>query len=178
MSDIKIIDNYLSENDHQKILKFVGGTEMVWYYGNVLPEVYKSECDSYTLSKENASKYNYQNYHVIFEKVFVSKFYNETVADVLVKLNPDALVRVKLNMTHCSEKIIEHGFHCDNDFKNCKTAIYYLNSNDGYTIFENGEKVNSIANRMVMFPSHMKHSGTTCTNTNCRLVLNINYFKD
>ena len=177
MSDIKIIDNYLSKREHQSILKFVFSSEMTWNYGNVLP-VEESENDLYSLSEKTPSKYNFQNYHIIYDRVLYTQFYKEIAGPVLGKLNPDALVKVKLNLTHCSETVMEHGFHCDNNYKNCKTAIYYLNDNDGYTIFENGEKVESISNRLVMFPTYMKHSGTTCTNSNARIVLNINYFKD
>ena len=74
-----------------------------------------------------------------------------------------------------TSKIVEHGFHTDVQYK-CKTGILYLNSNDGYTSFEDGTKVESVENRFVTFDSNIKHSGTTCTNQKVRLVLNINYF--
>ena len=56
------------------------------------------------------------------------------------------------------------------------TSILYLNTNDGYTIFEDGTKIESVENRLVTFDSHIKHSGTSCTNQKVRLVLNMNYF--
>jgi len=74
-----------------------------------------------------------------------------------------------------TSKIVEHSFHIDVPFK-CTTGILYLNSNDGYTSFEDGTKVESVENRFVTFDSGIKHSGTTCTNQKVRLVLNINYF--
>ena len=64
--------------------------------------------------------------------------------------------------------------HTDVSF-DCRTAVYYINSNNGYTYFENGEKVESVANRLVAFPSQMKHGGTTCTDTQTRVVINLNY---
>ena len=42
---------------------------------------------------------------------------------------------------------------------------------------EDGTKVESIANRMVTFPSNMKHKGTSCTDERTRVVINFNYFK-
>ena len=56
------------------------------------------------------------------------------------------------------------------------TAIYYLNTNNGFTKFENGDKVNSVANRIVIFDSNLKHTGTSCTDSYARLLINFNYF--
>ena len=56
-----------------------------------------------------------------------------------------------------------------------KTGIFYLNSNDGYTFFENGEKIKSVENRMVIFPSSLYHAGTTHTDAQYRCVVNMNW---
>ena len=60
---------------------------------------------------------------------------------------------------------------------NPKTAIFYINTNNGYTLFEDGTKVESVENRICIFPYYMKHTGTTCTDKNQRVVININYTK-
>ena len=36
--------------------------------------------------------------------------------------------------------------------------------------------IKSKANRVVTFPANVKHTGTTCTDKNERIVLNINYY--
>ena len=82
--------------------------------------------------------------------------------------------RLKINLNPKAHKVFEHGYHIDINIPS-KTAIFYLNTNDGYTAFETGEKVESVANRLVVFDSNIKHTGTTCTNQKARLVLNINY---
>ena len=56
------------------------------------------------------------------------------------------------------------------------TSILYLNTNDGYTQFENGTKIESIENRLITFPLSYRHTGTTCTNQPFRAVINFNYF--
>ena len=82
---------------------------------------------------------------------------------------------MKLNFIPRTEKIIRHGFHIDTE-EYSKTSILYFNTNDGYTEFEKtGERVQSVANRIVTFDSSEKHLGTTCTNDYARLVLNINW---
>ena len=45
------------------------------------------------------------------------------------------------------------------------------------TIFEDGKKVESVANRMLTFPANMKHTGTSCTDEKTRVVINFNYNK-
>ena len=57
------------------------------------------------------------------------------------------------------------------------TAVFYVNTNNGYTIFESGEKVSSVENRMVIFDSNILHTGTTCTDERVRCVLNFNYYE-
>ena len=59
---------------------------------------------------------------------------------------------------------------------NMMTAIYYVNSNNGYTEFEDGTKVDSVRNRLVTFPSSMKHRGVSQTDTRTRMVINFNWF--
>ena len=61
--------------------------------------------------------------------------------------------------------------------KQWTTSIFYINTNNGYTKFENGEKVESVANRMVTFSTNLKHTGTSCTDERTRVVINFNYFK-
>ena len=46
--------------------------------------------------------------------------------------------------------------HCDCMVPLSITGIYYINTNDGYTAFKDGDKVKSVANRIVLFQS-MEH---------------------
>ena len=60
------------------------------------------------------------------------------------------------------------------------SAIYFVNSNDGYTYFKPQDdksliKVESKKNRLVVFPNGLLHSGTTCTDEGVRVVINFNY---
>ena len=72
--------------------------------------------------------------------------------------------------------IVEHGYHIDLPYPDgFKTAAFYLNTNDGYTKFSNGLKVESIRNRFVEFDGNTPHTGTTCTDSQFRAVINFNY---
>ena len=87
-----------------------------------------------------------------------------------------SLVRIKANLNPRNSKVFTHGFHIDMTFK-CTTGIYYINTNNGYTEFEDGTKIESIRNRFISFPSDMKHTGSTCSDKKMRLLINFNYFQ-
>ena len=70
--------------------------------------------------------------------------------------------------------------HTDVKLKNnekFKTAVYYCNTNNGSTLFQNGKRIDSKANRIVIFDGHQKHCGVDCTDENVRVVINFNYFE-
>ena len=67
--------------------------------------------------------------------------------------------------------------HVDTSKENIKTAVYYCNTNNGSTLFQNGKKVDSKGNRIVIFDGHQKHCGVDCTDENVRVVINFNYFE-
>ena len=93
---------------------------------------------------------------------------------LLDKLDARCLIRIKANLYPNTEILHEHSMHTDYDFSH-SAAILSLNTCNGYTKFEDGTKVESVANRLVTFPQKMKHTGTTCTDEPFRSVINLNY---
>ena len=95
---------------------------------------------------------------------------------IIKKLDVKALLRIKANITMRTPEIIEHGYHTDYPFGGFKTAIFYINTNDGYTQIKNGRRVESVENRLLEFSGELLHTGTTCTDQQCRVVINFDYF--
>jgi hypothetical protein len=56
-----------------------------------------------------------------------------------------------------------------------KVALFYINTNNGYTLFKNGDRVPSVENRMLLFDGSNLHSSVTQTDTKLRINININY---
>ena len=177
IGEIEIIDNFLEEESFE-IVKQILDKDIVWVYNEILPY----EGDDRLLADQT---YNYQYVHsVIHNNEIESGFYHALKqSGVFKKLKVRALCRVKFNSICREEKIITHGFHQDMYFDGwpdgvdgLKTSILYINTNDGFTVFEDGTKVKSIANRVVTFPVSYRHSGTTCTNCPRRVALNVVYF--
>tara|TARA_Y100000816_G_scaffold213460_1_gene158846 strand:+ start:156 stop:752 length:597 start_codon:yes stop_codon:yes gene_type:complete len=67
------------------------------------------------------------------------------------------------------------GLHNDfgYDFK-YTTMIYYINTTNGGTYFENGQEVQTKANRLVVFDGHMLHRHIYQTDEKARVATNIN----
>ena len=159
---MKVIDNFLPEGDHKRLLDMFLSSEFPWYFYD---EKVVGASESF---------YNSQLCHTFFENHQTKSNWN--ISTVIDNLKPKSLVRIKANLTQCIGKVYTYGFHRDVDDFVCNTAVYYLNSNDGYTIFEDGAKIESVANRIVVFSSDKRHTGTSCTNAKSRVVLNLNFF--
>ena len=72
------------------------------------------------------------------------------------------------------------GFHIDieeSPIKTKKTAIFYLNNNNGYTLLDPKKKIKikSKANQMLTFDSDVKHGAVLQTDKKRRIVINFNY---
>ena len=177
LGEIEIIDNFL-EQENFFMIEQILGDNTPWKYSGVISGYKDSKlmCDEL---------YNYQYTHVVYidDRIF-SEFFNVLEeSNLFFKLGVRSICRIKFNSIPKAEKIITHGFHQDIYFDDesltedgVKSAILYINSNDGFTVFEDGTKVESVANRLVKFPSTLKHSGTTCTDCHRRVALNIVYF--
>jgi len=163
--NITLIDNFLQNDQYQNLKNKIIRNDFPWYY-------------SPNVVRKNEEKQHFQFTHCFFDNqnLFLRDFYYPVgIDDIMKVLNCRDLVRIKANLTTNSNKIIEHSLHRDYIY-DCTTSIYYVNSNNGYTLFEDGTKIESIENRMVIFPSNLMHTGTTCTNQNIRCVINFNYF--
>lgn len=123
---------------------------------------------------------NYQFTHMFYnEGEPRSQYYQQLVnGELLTKLQAASLIKIKANLQPRTYSASETPLHVDHQFPNALTAIYYVNTNDGYTYFESGEKVDSVAGRLVVFPSELKHGGATCTDQKYRCVINFNFYPD
>jgi len=67
-------------------------------------------------------------------------------------------------------------FHCDRTY-DCTTAILYMNTNNGYTLLGEKEKIKikSEENKIVIFNSQTKHCAVSQTDQERRVVINLNY---
>ena len=162
---MKIIENFLEQNDLADIKQIVTDATFPWSLNHGV---------SYP------GDGHVQFTHTIYrDNEFISSWKLGGLDIFINKLNITSLVRAKFNLLPKADSIIEDDAHIDipNPPANLKTAILYLNTNNGYTKFEDGTKVISEENKLIIFDAGQKHSGTTNScDAPYRLVFNLNYF--
>lgn len=175
---MEVIDNFLSPEEFDNLHLLIMGREFPWFFR---PNIdYEDDVDKYQFSHD--FYFGYQSH---------STYINE-LTPILNKLNPLSLIRIKANLLLRTSEIRENLFHHDisdyddpttretiypDKLKQLSTAIFYVNTNNGYTKFVDGEIIESIGNRMLIFPTNMQHKGTSCSDQKTRVVINFNYFK-
>lgn len=166
---IKVYDNFLEEKDYNKISTLMLSSEFPWYMNEILED---------GVEGMNVNPLdNLEFTHFFFYNYLQQSSYIPLIYPLIEKIDPKALVRIRAALMVKRDKIEADAYHVDVDGYNCTTAIYYLNTNNGYTKFEDGSKVESIANRFVEFDSNMRHTGSLTTDSKYRALINFNYFK-
>tara|TARA_B100001094_G_C18071909_1_gene740511 strand:- start:12 stop:503 length:492 start_codon:yes stop_codon:yes gene_type:complete len=104
-----------------------------------------------------------------------SKYFNTHFGKLINDLEVRALKRMRLIMyTNCGEQIV-HKRHRDLDYDHT-AALIYLNTNNGFTELDDGTRIDSIENRLLMFNGSELHSSSTCTDQKRRVLISLNYF--
>ena len=100
---------------------------------------------------------------------------------MLKYLDIAVLFRIRANLNIRLPKPYVSVFHVDAkdfDFAQWTTSILYINTNNGYTELEGArQRIESVANRLVSFPTNTKHRIVTQTDEPTRYVINFNYLK-
>lgn len=161
-------DNFLNYSDFIKINKILtgqlNGVNFPWYISTI-------DVDN---NFNHNNKYNLHFVHLFYsENNGVASNWFNLLEPLIEKINPQKILSIKANCSIATEKNLEWNFHVDRT--NCKTAIYYINTNDGYTIFENGQTINCVENRFIIFDSNIKHAGASCTDQKTKILINFNY---
>ena len=166
----KVIDNFLDKESFLKLqYELLFSRNFPWYFQDMKDLEY--------VDKKNESDLNQAQFtHVIYSDHKPNSEWFPVIQPLLNKLKVKSLITIKANIIPYSPKFYEGYFHRDTALS-CLSAIYYVNTNNGYTRFEkNNKKVESKENRIVIFDSHLNHRGTNTTDQKKRVVLNTNYF--
>ena len=169
----KIIDNYLPNEYFKKIqTAIVRNEQFPWNRINEL-NVFQSSNDrdvyfAHMIYNHHVPTTQQQNWALVVP--FLSQLEKEE------KMN--ALIRVKVNYYHSTPEIVEHEKHYDypGTLVPHKGAILYLNTCDGFTRLQDGTKIESVENRLLIFDDSQMHNSTTTTSFEGRYNINVNYF--
>jgi len=161
---MKVIDDFLSPQDFKLTQQYFLGSEFTWYYS-----------DSIARRKQGLDQFQFSHTFFNISKPSLTN-YSPFLQPILAKLNAKYIFRIKANLRPRTTQGVLSEYHTDMEL-NQQTAIFYLNTNNGYTKFqdESLDDVPSVANRLLTFYGGLKHCGCSATDCNNRVVLNINY---
>ncbi len=177
-SDIEIYDDFLTPEEFENIEKYfldynVGleGESVPWYWVNGVTTIGDGNMQFVSLAYANMQISNMTMWMVLLP--------------IIKRIKPLAVYRIKANLTisgNIQPIDPDQAMHVDHDYCTARpgvmtTGIFYVNTNNGYTLFEDGTKVDSVANRFLVFPGHKKHAGMPFTDdSGKRIVINFNWF--
>ena len=169
-NDIKIYDNFLSKEDFEPLQNFMLGEDCPWYFNRFTTYRPERGIEAAEAAFMEGCKFT----HTFWRDMEgpTSPHYNKLLP-LLDKCGAKHVVKIKANLLLRTPQVIPHIFHVDTGV-NCTTVVYYLNTCDGFTHFENGNKIETVENRAVIFNSQIPHGGSTTSNVDNRVVLNIN----
>ena len=163
-NNYKIIDNFLSENDVNNLYNFLI-SKTPWFFRDCLSNINDNE--------------HFYFIHILLDAQTKIKsfFYDDILNNILNKSKIDNLIRIQANLFVKQSKHYKSEKHEDEpDLKNYKTAIFYVNTNNGYTILHTNKgdvKIKSIKNRLLIFDGKIQHRAVTQTDEKLRININI-----
>ena len=167
---MKIEDNFLDQKEFDKLQTHIMGLQFAWFF------------TPYIVDENDKNEKEFQFIHMFYIDNAPCSPFCQKLNPILNKLNALALTRIKANLLTRTPNIVENEFHIDMEnvteekLKQWTTSIFYMNTNNGYTKFEDGTQVESVANRFISFSANNRHSGSTCTDQKRRVVINFNYY--
>ena len=166
---MEIKDNFLDNKHLAQLDELVYNTHFPWF-----------------LQKEQITGANDGCWfsHVIYDNDAPrSDLYNPVMEIFKNNLKYISLCRITVNLLLRQETPSISDFHTDYqkldilDEKKITTAIFYLNTNNGATEIKDSPRINSVRNRLIMFPTITPHRAIGPTDVAERIVLNFNFIK-
>ena len=166
---VQIFNNFLDQEVFLEIKKFIMSPRCQWRYVN-----YIAHKDGRDNDKDGYFVHSFKDCHPqTFEDRYPESPYFPLISKILDKIKYQNILRIRSSFYPRRDVQKPDPFHIDYDFPH-KVCIFYVNTNNGYTMFENGEKIPSVENQLATFDGSEKHCSVVQTDTSARYIVNIN----
>ena len=163
----EVIDNFLDEEYFDSLVTFITDKEKTGNF--IMPWFFQTNVTS-NVAEDN---FFYMT-HVFYADNLPTSHSFDQLIPLIDKVEAGCLLRVKANLYPNTETLHEHPMHTDYPFSH-SGGLLSLNTCDGYTKLKDGTKIDSVANRILLFDAGEEHCSTTTTNVPARINLNINF---
>lgn len=159
---MKVIKDFLPQDKFYEIKSTLEGLDFPWYYSSKVAK----------LDEKNDGDFYF--FHNFFQDGQPrSHFFNQILMPILGKLQFEELLRCRSNGYTRKSKQKAHDFHIDS--KEPHTVVLYsVNTNNGYTLFKDGTKQQSIENTALIFDGNLEHASVPQTDEKFRININLN----
>ena len=167
----KIIDNFLQKKVYQEISNYLTSNKVPWYF-----------IDKDVIGDEYGSTKNKNGY---YSCCFYNKFepdhesFYKYIPPILDKLKIRALIQIRANLIFRDIDTKESAFHADFPYSNSTTGILFFSTCNAQTILKIEDQeiaVDSVENRMLLFPTNVLHKAIYQDNLHKRYLINFNFF--
>ena len=187
----RIYDNCLPSDDFKLLKEIILSPDFSWNYNsNVVSEKYTGTMPAVVEDYVDDDMFQFTHLFYVSSPGTSGPYAPNTLADSFVPifrvLNAREWLRIKANLGTKDPEHMVGGWHCDLHwpkeggiripYDDTLTAVLYMNTNNGYTLLETGHKVESVENRLVIFPNNVLHTGISQTDTNTRVLINFNFW--
>ena len=166
---VQIFNNFLDQEVFLEIKKFIMSPRCQWRYVN-----YIAHKDGRDNDNDGYFVHSFKDCH---PQTFVDRYpespHFRLISKILDKIKYQNILRIRSSLYPRRDVQKPDPFHIDYDFPH-KVCIFYVNTNNGYTMFENGEKIPSVENQLATFDGNEKHCSVVQTDTSARYIVNIN----
>ena len=163
---MQVIPNFIEDRQVQEDIKNIltGDRGIPYYYVN------------YTGYGDDNSDFYFV--HFLYENYThshdCSSMFDRILSPIIGRLKFNYLMRAKVNLYTIKSEFIQTGMHTDSPTPHM-VGLYSVNTNNGYTLFKDGTKIESIENQMVIFDGKREHCSVAQTDTDVRVNININF---
>ena len=173
MKKLKIIDNFLDKDSFLEIKKFIMSPRCQWRFVDFIAHKDKknedndgyfvhsfTDCDPISLRERFQRSPNFSIISSLMEKINQEISYKD-------------VLRVRSSLYPRRQYQKPDAMHTDYKFSH-NVCIFYVNTTNGYTLFEKGEKVFSVENRLLIFNGLERHCSVVQSDSAARFIININ----
>ena len=165
---MEVKDNFLSNAHLTQLNELIDSYSFPWFFQK---EQVEEKDDGYFFS------------HILYDPNLEKSTFFYPVFNIFNSyLKYSFLCRCIVNLIPRQETPSISAFHTDfqddvlkPDEDKITTAIFYLNTNNGYTEFKGRDRIDCVENRLVMFPAKTFHRAVGQTDVIQRIVLNFNF---
>ena len=164
---MKQIENFLTDNRFKEIQEVLMSSNFPYYRNEWVgtpDDITLTSLLTHSLVIDGKKTDSYWQ-HLIMQPI-INRLSNE---HRIIKV-----IRSKINLYPYQNEHMKSAYHIDQSEKH-KVLLLPINTNNGYTEFENGTIFNAVENNAIIFDGHERHRSVSQTDHSAKINININY---